>query len=162
VFFASHKTVYLCVLTNYSVGYDKLLCVLWQTALSWTISGCPSIIPHAKAKGGMCCWTHLFDTEQTCKHSEWKSCIPPQMLVWTWWTFCSSAITGHSTDDHTPLRVDKDTKSLHNLLCIRRFHNWKTEATVSALTEQKKKRNLHISHAWFWSNNIKQPNCILI
>jgi hypothetical protein len=48
---------------------------------------------------------------------------------------CSSAIT----DDHTSLRVDKDTKSLHNLLCIRSFHNWKTEATVSALTVQKQR-----------------------
>jgi len=52
-------------------------------------------------------------------------------------TFCSSVITGHSTDDHTPLRVDKDNKSLHNLLCIRSFHKWKNEATVSALTVQK-------------------------
>lgn len=121
-FFASHKTVYLWVMTN--------CCVMSNC-------GCSSIIPHAKAKGRKCCWMHSFDTEQKCKHSEWKPCIPPQMLVWTLWTFCSSAITGHSTDNHTPLRVDKDTKSLHNLLCIRSFHNWKTEATVSALTVQK-------------------------
>jgi hypothetical protein len=136
------------------------ICGLWQIAVSCAICGCPSIIPHAKAKGGMCHWMHSFDTKQKCKYSEWKPCIPPQMLVWTWWTFCSSAITGHTTDE-TPSRVDKDTKSLYNLLCIRSFHNWKTEATCLG-TYCTKIGNWYISHVWFRSINIKQPNCILI